>query len=57
MIRTLCCCFLLALGSIGLAAQQPDPRESRLLVLEHLWNEAQVNRDAPALNALVRAGL
>ena len=53
MIRNLCCCLLLALSSIGLAAQQSDPRESRLLVLEHLWNEAQVNRDAPALNALV----
>jgi ketosteroid isomerase-like protein len=53
MIRTLCCCLLLALGSIRLAAQQSDPRESKLLVLEHLWNEAQVNRDAPALNALV----
>jgi len=53
MIRTLCRCLLLGLGSIGLAAQQSDPRESKLLVLEHLWNEAQVNRDAPALNALV----
>jgi ketosteroid isomerase-like protein len=53
MIRTLCCCLLLTLVPIGLAAQQSDPRESKLLVLEHLWNEAQVNRDAPALNALV----
>jgi len=47
------CCFLLALGSIGLQAQQADPRETKLLVLERLWNEAQVNRDAPALDALV----
>jgi hypothetical protein len=53
MIRTLCCCFLLTLGSIGMVAQQADPREARLLVLERLWNEAQVNRDAPALDALV----
>lgn len=53
MIRTLCC-VLLALGSIGQAlAQQSDPREKTLLVLERLWNEAQVNRDAAALNALV----
>jgi len=36
-----------------LAAQQPDPRESKLLILERLWNEAQVNRDAPVLDALV----
>jgi ketosteroid isomerase-like protein len=53
MIRALFCCLLLALGSVGLAAQQADPRESKLLVLEHLWNEAQVNRDSSALDALV----
>ncbi len=47
------CCLLLALGSVGLAAQQADPRESKLLILEHLWNEAQVNRDSSALDALV----
>ena len=53
MIRTLCCCLLLVLGAGSLAAQQADPRESKLLVLEHLWNEAQVNRDSSALDALV----
>jgi len=53
MIRTFCCCVLLAVGSVALAAQQADPRESKLQVLEHLWNEAQVNRDASALDALV----
>jgi ketosteroid isomerase-like protein len=53
MIRTVCCFFLLTLSSIGLAAQQADPRESKLLILERLWNEAQVNRDAPVLDALV----
>lgn len=35
------------------AAQQADPRESKLLILERLWNEAQVHRDAAALNELV----
>ncbi|HEY3619275.1 MAG TPA: hypothetical protein VGK96_20895, partial [Candidatus Sulfotelmatobacter sp.] len=53
MIRNICCCLLLALGSVAVAAQQADPREGRLLVLEHLWNEAQVNRDSSALEALV----
>src|SRR5438067_11582607 len=53
MIRTLCCCLLLTLTSGSLVAQQADPRESKLLVLEHLWNEAQVNRDSSALDALV----
>lgn len=53
MIRNLCCCVLLALCAVGMAAQQGDPRESKLLVLERMWNEAQVNRDAAALDALV----
>ncbi len=51
MIRTVCC--FLVLASVGMAAQQADPRESKLLVLERLWNEAQVNRDSSALDALV----
>lgn len=34
-------------------AQQADPRESKLMILERLWNEAQVNRDSAALDALV----
>jgi hypothetical protein len=38
---------------LNLFAQQTDPRESKLLVLEHLWNEAQVNRDSASLEALV----
>jgi ketosteroid isomerase-like protein len=53
MTRSIFCCCLLALGSVALNAQQADPRESKILVLERLWNEAQVNRDASALNALV----
>jgi ketosteroid isomerase-like protein len=53
MIRTFLCCLLLALSSTALAAQQIDPRESKLLILERMWNEAQVNRDAAALEALV----
>jgi ketosteroid isomerase-like protein len=47
------CCLLLVLSLAGLAAQQADPRESKLLVLERLWNEAQVHRDSAALDALV----
>mgnify|MGYP001237920583 CR=1 FL=1 len=52
MTRTFCC-LLLALGTVAMAAQQADPRESKLMVLEHMWNEAQVNRDASSLDALV----
>jgi ketosteroid isomerase-like protein len=53
MIRTISCCLLLAFSVVSLAAQQADPRESKLMVLERLWNEAQVNRDSAALDALV----
>lgn len=52
MIRIICC--FLVFASVGVAAaQQADPREGKLLVLERLWNEAQVNRDSSALDALV----
>ncbi len=53
MIRIICSCLLLALGSAVVACQQADPRQSKLLVLERLWNESQVNRDSSALDALV----
>jgi len=52
-MRKLFCCFLLIVSSLLATAQQADPRESKLLVLERLWNEAQVNRDSAALDALV----
>jgi len=48
-----CWSALIALGAIAAAAQQSDPRETKLFVLERLWNEAQVNRDSSALDALV----
>jgi len=53
MNRTLGCSLLLMLSSMAMVAQQADPREGKLLILERMWNEAQVNRDAPALDALV----
>ena len=52
MKRTIICCFVLAFAATA-SAQQADPRESKLAVLERLWNEAQVNRDSAALDALV----
>jgi ketosteroid isomerase-like protein len=53
MIRN-ACFVLLVFGCVGhAAAQQSDPRGSKLVVLEHLWNEAQVNRDSASLDALV----
>ena len=56
MLRATCCCLLLSLGLIGQAAAQKfkdDSQETKLLVMEHLWNEAQVNRDARALDAMI----
>jgi ketosteroid isomerase-like protein len=53
MLRTISYCILFAASAVGLTAQQADPRESKLMVLERLWNEAQVNRDSAALDALV----
>ena len=46
-------CLLLAFAAVSLPAQQADPRENKLLILERLWNEAQVNRDSAALDQLV----
>lgn len=44
--------FLLALAAWAQAGPV-DPRESKLVVLEHMWNEAQVNGDSSALAAMV----
>lgn len=41
------------LGSAGAALAQASDAESKLIVLEHIWNEAQVNRDAPVLDAMI----
>jgi ketosteroid isomerase-like protein len=56
MLRATCCCILLALASTRQAAAQKvkdDSQETKLLVMEHLWNEAQVNRDARALDSMI----
>jgi ketosteroid isomerase-like protein len=56
MLRTTCCCLLLALISLSQAAAQKskdDSQETKLLIMEHLWNEAQVNRDAGVLDAMI----
>jgi ketosteroid isomerase-like protein len=48
-------CFLLLTGCA--LAQSGDPeiaaQQGRLVVLEHLWNDAQVHRDSRALEAMV----
>jgi ketosteroid isomerase-like protein len=49
-------CIFLALAAIGQATAQKskdDSQEAKLLVMEHLWNEAQLSRDARALDAML----
>jgi ketosteroid isomerase-like protein len=53
MSRTVAFLYALILCSSLAIAQQSDPREAKLLILERMWNEAQVNRDSAALDALV----
>src|SRR6202050_5897331 len=56
MLRVTCCCVLLTIASIGQAAAQrskDDSQQNKLLVMEHLWNEAQVSRDARALDSMI----
>jgi ketosteroid isomerase-like protein len=58
MLRSTCCCFLLALAALGQVSAQKskdDSQQTKLLVMEHLWNEAQVDRDARALDAMLGA--
>jgi ketosteroid isomerase-like protein len=35
------------------AQSKDDSQQNKLLVMEHLWNEAQVNRDAGVLQAMI----
>ena len=57
MFRITCCYFLLALSALGQAGQIPkdDSQPNKLLFMERLWNEAQVNRDARSLDAMLGA--
>lgn len=55
MLRTTCCCFLLAVVAFAQSGQtqKDDSQPAKLLVMERLWNEAQVSRDAHALEAMI----
>jgi ketosteroid isomerase-like protein len=52
MSRRIISLLILILCALAAIAQS-DPRQTKLLILERMWNEAQVNRDAAALDALV----
>jgi Tfp pilus assembly protein PilV len=58
MHRATCCFLLLVISLSGVAAAQrakDDSQQTKLLVMEHLWNEAQVNRDSRALDGMIGA--
>ncbi len=58
MFRVTCCCLALTLAAMGQATihkTKDDSQETKLIVMEHLWNEAQVNRDAHALEGMLAA--
>ncbi len=50
------CCLLLILCAVGYARAQKtkdDSQENKLLIMEHLWNESQLNRDSHALDGMI----
>jgi hypothetical protein len=54
MIKSISCFLLLMVcGFAQNTGDKTDAQESKLLVLEHLWNEAQVHRDERALEAMI----
>lgn len=54
MRKLVFCWLLLALPMFAQNAKQDlTAQESKLLVLEHLWNEAQVSRDSSALQGMI----
>jgi hypothetical protein len=57
MLRTTLCFLLLAALAGPASAQnaKDDSQQTKLLVMEHLWNEAQMNRDAHALEGMIGA--
>jgi ketosteroid isomerase-like protein len=54
LIGSFFCCVVLSLCAFGQSGNaDTHTQEVRLLTLEHLWNEAQVSRDANALANMI----
>jgi hypothetical protein len=54
MIKSIFCFLLIALGALGQTARdKDDPEAAKLVVLEHLWNDAQVSRDERVLEGMI----
>jgi hypothetical protein len=53
-LNTILCCLLLTLAAFPQTAhERDDPQSTKLVVLEHLWNDAQVHRDERALEGMI----
>ena len=51
---SLCCCFVFALSALAQVGKFDTTNEEvRLVALERMWNEAQVNRDSAALASMI----
>ena len=54
IVRAAICCLLFVSGSLGQVSRDDlRGQETRLMVLERLWNEAQVHRDASAIGSMI----
>ena len=54
MIRSVLCLLLLGVSALAQSGNtEIAAQEGKLVVLEHLWNDAQVHRDSHALEALI----
>ena len=54
MKKYVICCLLLAATSLSQTSRaETDSQEGKLLALENMWNQAQLHRDAGALEALI----
>jgi ketosteroid isomerase-like protein len=47
------CSAVLCVSAFAQAGDDPRSREQQLITLEHMWNEAQINRDASALASMI----
>lgn len=54
MSKTILCTLLLSAFALGQSSSyRPDSPEGKLLALEKMWNQAQLMRDADAVNVLI----
>lgn len=54
MRKLVICSLLMAASAFAQNAREDlSAQESKILILEHLWNEAQVGRDANALQGMI----